>query len=749
MPTSSPAASALAPHPPREPFGWYVAVLLGYLALAVVITWPLVLGLDRVVVQRHDLLVDAGQGVWNLWWARESLLRGWNPFITEYIFFPQRVNLFYQTLSLPNALLVFPALVAFGPAVAFNLVGLLSFALGGLLSYLVARGLAGRVAALAAGLVFGFSAYHMQAASGGAMEIIAIHWIPFSLLVLLRALRSPTMLRWLAAAGALLLATLASSYYGLFLAVYSGAHVLLFVLAETRRHKDAKTRKDAENHPGLRAFVLSCLRGLVILYAVWAGTLLLFIGPLGDLEDSLMGDWYERQVFQAAAVVDYLAPNVLHPLWGRWSAQALSAVSPVGTEAGATLGLSVALLVALALARRWRLAWSWGALALVCALLSLGPELKLASEPTGVPLPYALLNLLGPFRNSTRPNYWIGVLMLPVSVLVALGVDALKPRQDQQGPSIAESPRLRALRGSPHVLLIGLLLFELWPGQLPLMPLRASPSAARAAQDETLGAMLELPPRTNDSRAMLNQICHGRPLAGGYLARTPDYPPVNGASALRRLWLADAEQPDIFGHDPAGELATLGVRFVALNLAQMSGARAERLRGLLQASEIARTDRADDVELYAVAPGAARPFAQPERGWQPAENEGGRTWRWIGDEATLRVVARVPSLVTFELAATAYGHERPLRLTLNGVSLGEVAVPAAPATGGMRLRLLIPAGVSRLTLASQAERAPDGRRLSLSVSALRLTGAALPAESDQRVLAVPATLPAPPGIHCP
>ena len=110
------------------------------------------------------------------------------------------------------------------------------------------------------------------------MEVIAIHWIPLYVLVLLRALRRPTALRWLAAAAALTLATLASSYYGLFLAVYTAAHVLLAVLLSTRRHEGTKTRNRE------RAFVPSRLRGLVILYAVWAGALLLYAGAPGSIE---------------------------------------------------------------------------------------------------------------------------------------------------------------------------------------------------------------------------------------------------------------------------------------------------------------------------------------------------------------------------------------------------------------------------------------------------------------------------------
>ncbi|MEN9935782.1 MAG: hypothetical protein RLZZ387_2361 [Chloroflexota bacterium] len=722
----------LAAATPRDPLLRYAAVFLGYLALAVLVTWPLALDLQGAAVQKGDIPVDAGQGIWNLWWARESLLRGWNPYLTRHIYFPQPVNLFYQTLSLPNALLVFPVLWAFGPVAAFNAVGLLSFVLGGTLAYGVARTLVGPAAALLGGFVYAFSAYHMQLAVGGPMEMVAIHWIPFYVLVLMRALRHPTLLGWLAAASALTLTTLASSYYGLFLAVYTAAHAGLVILG----------RRPVAACGWWRAPL-----GAALLYAVWAGALLLFTGAPRDLDASLMGDWYERQVFQAAALVDYLALNPLHPVWGAWSAATVSALSPAGAESGAAIGYTVYALAALGLLRR-RDARPWGALALLAFLLSLGPELKLTAEPTGVPLPYALLDLLAPFRNSTRPNYWIGVLMLPLSVLAACGSQALlgaRKTSNEGRATRVEGGRATVfgLRSSVFglwSLVFALLLFELWPRPLPLLPLAADPLYAAMAADALPGAVLELPARTNDSRAMVSQLCHGRPLAGGYLARTPDYPPINGASAVRRLWFAEPGQPDIFAHDPAGELATLGVRYVTIDVDQISRGRAGRLRSLLEAPGVALAAATPGLEVYAVDPGAARPAVLPGAGWYEPESDGTRVWRWMRGAAELRLLARAPARVALELPVTAYGRARALQITLGGTLLAEMQAPAAPASSVVRLLLVLPAGEHRLTLRSEAERAPDGRQISLSVGPVRLTGGALPTEPGQRVVAAPPTL---------
>lgn len=294
--------------------------------------------------------------------------------------------------------------------------------------------------------------------------------------------------------------------------------------------------------------------------------------------------------------------------------------------------------------------------------------------------------------------------------------------------------------------MIALVLFEFWPRPLPLLALSTSPVNSTLAADRQTGGVLELPPRTNDSRAMLNQLCHGRPLAGGYLARTPDFPPINGASAFRRLWLADPEQPDIVAHAPAAELATLGVRFVVLNSDQMSGVRAERLRALLDAPGITRAGGPG--EVYAIDPAAARPALRLGSGWYAPERDGERVWRWTSGRAEIVLLSRSTATISLGFDATAYARDQTLALALDELPLGTVTIPAAPASRRIQLNLLVPAGTHRLSLQSNAEAVPDGRILGLSVGPLALAGTAVPPQPGQQVVAVPATLVRGPGLPC-
>jgi hypothetical protein len=736
--------SPLAGEAPRETLARHLAALLAYLLLGVLWTWPLALGAGGSVIQRGTLPVDAGQGVWNLWWAWGALARGASPYTTGHLFYPEQLSLFYQTLSLPNALLVAPLLAWAGPVAAFNGVVLLSFALGGYWAYRLCRALgASTAAALLGGFVYAFTPYHVQRVWGGSMELIAVQWLALYALLLLRALARRTVGSAILAGAALFLVTLASQYYGLYAAVYTAAHGALAALLAPR---------------GLRLRTLGAAAGAGLVWAALLGPSLLLAGGLGDV---ILEDWYVRQAFHSVALVDLVAPHALHPLWGAAAAAWHGQIHPFGIESGAGLGLGAALLIAAALWRRWRAAWPWALLGLLMLLLAMGPMLRLSAADSPVPGPFLLLDLFGPFRNSSRPAIFVALLLIPAAALVALGFDALRParaprserahganrtgRDDLGGPSRSS----RASRFSPAWALAALVAFESLVAPWALMPLRAAPGLAALNADPAPGALLELPPRLNDSRGLLGQLCHGRPLMGGYLARLPYYPIVSHPSATRALWLGQAPAPDILPLSAAAELASLGVRYVAVDRDEYSRGDLRRLEQWLAEPGISRAGSAGTRDLFAVDPAAARPAAVLGAGWYEVESDGARRWRWMGPRAEIALLSRGPAAATLSLRATAFGGPRELRVWQGGRLLAAVEVPGAPYDRAMSFSLLLPPGRTTVELESAAAPAPDGRSLSLSVSDVRLTPLAVdPAWAAQAALAIPPTLPAVAGAPC-
>jgi uncharacterized membrane protein (UPF0136 family) len=719
------ALHSLTAAPPPLALRLKLAVALGYLLLGIALTWPLALHMGEAVIQKGGQPVDTGQGIWNVWWARNALLGGISPFVTPYLFYPQQVDLFFQTLSLPNALLVAPVLLLFGPVAAFNSVVLLSFAIGGYATFRLAQAVLalGRtenreprtenlLPALLAGFVFVAAPYHMQMIYGGPMELIAIHWLPLYLLALMRALRTRTSVAVALAALLLLLTTLASQYYGLYAAIYTLFHAGLAALLAPA---------------ALRFRTLLSAAGIACLWLLALAPLL--IGrPLGA---AALDDWYERQVFHSPGVLNFLAPaNVFHPLWGDALSDWYAQNQPFGLEAGVPVSIALCALIVLALRFERARSWPWFVLAAVLALFALGPALRWADASSGLPGPFLLLDAIGVFRNSSRPSVFLALLGLPLAVLAALGLNA----------TLRVGSRFSVL-GS--FALAALLVAEWIVAPWPLTRLQVDPIFTSLNRDTTPGAVLALPPRNNDSQYLLDQLCHGRPLLGGYLARLPDYPLVRGSSALQRLWNAEAPGHDIVQLNTADELAALGVRYVSLDRRQLPRGDQALLQEWIAGNE--RVYESETLLVYAVEARSVAVVTLGD-GWYAAESDDARSWRWMGELAELRIIARQATPAALSLRATAFGQDRPLEIWQGGSFIGQWTIPAAPYDQDLQLDLLLPAGVQTLQLRSDTSPDGAGRNISLSISDIHLAprNTTLPMEP----IAIPPTLPAPTSAPC-
>ena len=110
----------LAPNRIRRTLTSDGRVLLLYLFLALVLTYPLVLHVSTHVSGQG---VDDPAQTWSLWWAKYSIVDlGVSPLSTDYLFYPVGINLAAYTPTLLNGILSVPLQFAFGVIVAQNLV---------------------------------------------------------------------------------------------------------------------------------------------------------------------------------------------------------------------------------------------------------------------------------------------------------------------------------------------------------------------------------------------------------------------------------------------------------------------------------------------------------------------------------------------------------------------------------------------------------------------------------------------------
>src|SRR5215213_2253816 len=159
-----------------------------------------------------------------------------NPLITDRFFYPERPNLYYHTLSPINTLLAAPITALWGPIAGFNAVAFASCVLSALgMWWLAYDRTRSHPAALLAGMVYAFSPFHMAALiTDGQLQIVALHWLPFYVLFLLRAAERGGRRNLLLASLFLVLTAWTDWYYTLFLLLFTAGYAIWRLLARAR-----------------------------------------------------------------------------------------------------------------------------------------------------------------------------------------------------------------------------------------------------------------------------------------------------------------------------------------------------------------------------------------------------------------------------------------------------------------------------------------------------------------------------------
>ena len=209
-----------------------------YLALTLIATWPLGLGLGR------DVAWDLGDSVlvmWILSWDCEQLLRMGAgdlsrvaTFFQGNIFYPAPLTLAYSDHLFAQAIQGCPiAAISGNPILSYNLLFISTFVLSGLGMFLLMRQLTGNaVAGFVGGLLFAFAPYRLPQSSH--LQVLSCQWMPFVLYGLTRYIDSRRQWPLAGGAVALVLQNLSSGYHLLYFPPFVVAYVLWEV---ARRHR--------------------------------------------------------------------------------------------------------------------------------------------------------------------------------------------------------------------------------------------------------------------------------------------------------------------------------------------------------------------------------------------------------------------------------------------------------------------------------------------------------------------------------
>ena len=313
----------------------HLLVLGGYLLLTLVMTYPVALDLATKVPGGGD----AWQHIWNLWWAKHALIDlHTNPYHTDLIYYPGGANLYFHTLVLSAGILSIPLQLAGVNLIAtYNLILLSSFVLAGYSAFLLCHHLTRNVwASFVGGFVFSFSPYHF-AHMYGHMNLVSLQWMPFYVLLLLKALGAPGAKKtditakrkrrltarglWLAAGAGALLA----------LNAYTDWLTAIFLVLLTGLLVGWRLAWPSERE-GFRAAGIGWGEGLLRL-VVLGGVFLLVTSPIffPTLNEARQG--YAQQppretLVYSSDLISAFLPSELHPVWGAAIKRKVETIQP-------------------------------------------------------------------------------------------------------------------------------------------------------------------------------------------------------------------------------------------------------------------------------------------------------------------------------------------------------------------------------------------------------------------------------------
>lgn len=692
---------------------YHLLALSCYVIAALVVTFPMPLHISEQIIANAPGRVDAYLGIWNIWWTARAITTGQNPFVTPLLFYPQGLDLFWQTLSLPQGLLALPITLGWGPLPAYNVLILLSFVLSGYFTFLFVlhvcqlhNSLPGILAAIIGGAVYAYSPFHLQKVLDAQLEVASIQWVPLWALATVRFLEQPSWKRGILCGVALLWVGLGTWYYGLFSLITTGLMVALWIVAWPQWATQLQQPQRLELARFAPMIKVKLLWWGLVPIAFWLAVMMPRLISMLQTGDKLLGDARgEKQAY--ADWIGFFLPNPNHPWWRDAIGSFYSQLHPDAILWNVSLGLvgTVAGMYGVRIA--WKTHWRWLVIGCFAAAMSLGGQMFVMGWDTGLPGPYAIIRDLPGVRTGHRPNHFVIITLLVVALFAAMAIRAILTRAQRLAPMAA------------IVIIIGLILIDGWAGPMPLFQRPVSP--AYLAMPEPDGALLPIPLHLNvaNSEHLWYQTHHRWPIVGGFIGREPPYPFALYTPGIRELRFGKIESRDILSPswpELAREaLAAYKLRYIILHHQSLSET-SQAVEATVADLGLTASYSDDLITIYPVpSPASARPLAYLGEGWGDLETGGnGQRWRWIGDRASVYLLNPTDEDRPIQLWFTAipFAHPRELRIQIgNGITY---SVMMSNELTRRALHILLPPGETILTLSALADVAPDssGRRLS-------------------------------------
>ena len=397
----------------KKKFVEHVSVVFILSILTVIVTFPVILdfGTEAAGIGCYDPC----HMMWRFWWADFSFENGLDFQHSNYIFYPHGVdiggNLAYFTTFVGFLLVQFLDYVT-----AWNIIWFLGLVFGGYGCYLLANNFnKNYLSSIIASIIFTFTTYHM-AHSTSHIGLSMIVWLPIFVLFLFKLLEKQSKYYSIVGGIIFFLVSLTHLYYSVFITMFS----IIFFAVYIFRQKKVSNRTFITN------FLILLTIGLI-------STSVLFLSSTTSSE--LPARPYYEHIKFSTSLENLILPVPTHTTQilsddgvrksfysffdkPTWDPQ---------IENYVFLGYSVIFLSALAIIRyRQKHVWFWLLICGIFVLMSLGPELKIFNESTGIILPDKLFYDTVPEWDETRaPARFIVMANLALAVLASYAVYGL------------------------------------------------------------------------------------------------------------------------------------------------------------------------------------------------------------------------------------------------------------------------------------------------------------------------------------
>ncbi len=510
-------------------------ILLWFILLAVVFTWPLILhSVNEVAGEIGDNIYF----VWMVGWLKKALFElRTNPLDVSFLNYPEGWNMARTEMAPAQLLLALPFALIGGEIFGYNMALLLSFVLSGLIMTYWVRHLTGStLAGLLSGTIFACLPYRQAHLLIGHFNLSGTQWLPlffwgwFDLLKIRpegvqqnRSLRSKAAL--LAALG-LGLTALTSQYYFFMLVLVAAAQALFVLIFHERNWLRQK-----ETWSSFGLFLLFSLP-LVVL----AELPFLTLAGSGGMPDR---DWGSARMY-SAGLTDFLLPGTTHFALGDWVGANFN--REIWNEATLYVGIISLGLMIYGLLRRdrtdrriWQLILCGSLVGLV---LAMGTDLHWNAAPVELTLPGFLQERLG---RETVPIVLPGLLLFKyfpfyakLRAMMRFGIFPLL--LVACGAGFGLKALLKRVRPSRHgwviFLCFGLVLLDFLPKPISnFSEVKPRPVDLWLAEQPGDGSVMRIPFELNDDQAgTYYTLYNGKPFIGGFFNAfpPPQYSRISG-----------------------------------------------------------------------------------------------------------------------------------------------------------------------------------------------------------------------------